>query len=98
MRNESQERESLFASETEKAGFVARVENQTGHYIAEVEEVTILPPVKGTCRCGNHIEAFICVQWCDECFDAFDAKIAEGHPDPFEGPRERWRAAGWESS
>jgi hypothetical protein len=87
--------DSLFESELDKAGFVARVENETGHYVAQVEEVTILPAISGECACGNHVPAFINVQWCDECFAAFDAKIAENHPDPFEGPRERWRANGW---
>lgn len=79
----------------EEAGLVARIENTTGVCVKAVEHVTLLPPLSGECACGNHIPAFICVQWCDECFDAFDAKVAEGHPDPFEGPRERWRANGW---
>lgn len=82
-------------TELELAGIVARVENETGHYIASVEAVTLLPTLSGTCACGNHIEAWINVKWCDDCFAAFDAKKKEEGSDPFEGPRERWRANGW---
>lgn len=76
----------------EEAALVAKIESDTGVHVAQVEHVTLAAPLKGfRCACGNEIKEFFFVQWCDECFDVFEA--AEG--DKLTAVQERWRANGW---
>lgn len=78
----------------EEAALVAAIERDTGAHVVEVQHYTVLPPILGaTCACGNSIEMFICVQWCDECWEAFE--LTKDTDDPFKGPQDRWRANGW---
>jgi len=71
-------------TELEKAGLVARVENQTGVLIEHAEEVTLLPLVRGsTCAwCGQPIAGWMNLRWCDPCVDLWLAEPKGKWPHP----------------